>query len=77
VVLGNEKVCVLKNMRILALIFASKLNWYHQTVTAIEKLNKAKQVFFSLVCISKEKTLAGIIKDVKNLSKRLARTIFI
>jgi hypothetical protein len=43
VVLGNEKVCVLKNMRILALIFASKLNWYHQTVTAIEKLNKAKQ----------------------------------
>ncbi len=31
----------LKNMKILELIFDSKLNWYHQTVTAIEKANKA------------------------------------
>jgi hypothetical protein len=30
-------------MRILGLIFDSKLNWYNQTVTAIEKANKAKQ----------------------------------
>ena len=30
-------------MKILGLIFDSKLNWYHQTVTAIEKANKAKQ----------------------------------
>ncbi len=42
VVLGSEKVSVLKNMKILGLIFDSKLNWYHQTV-AIEKANKAKQ----------------------------------
>ena len=43
VVLGNEKVCVLKQMKIFFLIFDSKLNWYYQTVTAIEKANKAKQ----------------------------------
>jgi hypothetical protein len=43
VVLGSKKVCILKIMRILGLIFDSKLNWYHQTVTAIEKANKAKQ----------------------------------
>jgi hypothetical protein len=43
VVLGSEKVSVLKNMKILGLIFDSKLNWYRQTVTAIEKTNKAKQ----------------------------------
>jgi len=30
-------------MKILGLIFDSKLNWYNQTVTAIEKANKAKQ----------------------------------
>jgi hypothetical protein len=30
-------------MKILGLIFDSKLNWYHQTVTAIEKAKKAKQ----------------------------------
>ena len=42
-VFGSEKVNVLKNMKILGLIFDSKLNWYHQTVTAIEKANKAKQ----------------------------------
>ncbi len=41
VVLGSEKVSVLKNMKILGLIFDSKLNWYRQTVTAIEKANKA------------------------------------
>jgi hypothetical protein len=41
-VFGSEKVNVLKNMKILGLIFDSKLNWYHQTVTAIEKANKAK-----------------------------------
>jgi hypothetical protein len=41
--LGNEKVYVLKQMKILGLIFSSTLNWYNQTVTAIEKANKAKQ----------------------------------
>jgi len=40
-VLGSEKVSVLKNMKISGLIFDAKLNWYHQTVTAIEKANKA------------------------------------
>jgi hypothetical protein len=30
-------------MKILGLILDSKLNWYYQTVTAIEKANKAKQ----------------------------------
>jgi hypothetical protein len=44
VVLGNEKVCVPKQMKILGLIFHSKLNWYYQTVTSIEKANIAKQV---------------------------------
>jgi hypothetical protein len=43
VVLGNEKVCLLKQMKILGLIFDSKLNWYYQTVNAIENANKAKQ----------------------------------
>jgi hypothetical protein len=107
VVLGNEKVCLLKQMKILGLIFDSKLNWYYQTVNAIENANKAKQAlriiskffstqemvklsnctflqktllwskglaFFSLVCNSK--TLASIIKNAKNLSKGLARTVF-
>ncbi len=32
VVLGSEKVSVLNNMKIIGLIFYSKLNWYHQTV---------------------------------------------
>ena len=40
-VLGNEKVCVLKNVKILGLMFDFKLDWYHQTVTAIEEANKA------------------------------------
>jgi hypothetical protein len=31
VVLGNEKVYVLKEMKILGLIFYFKLNWYYQT----------------------------------------------
>jgi hypothetical protein len=44
VVLGNEKVCVPKQMKILGLIFHSKLNWYYQTFTSIEKANIAKQV---------------------------------
>ena len=41
--LGNEKVSVLKNIKILGLIFDSKLNWYSQAMCAIEKANKAKQ----------------------------------
>ena len=44
VVLKNEK--VLKNMKIIGLIYDSKPNWYHQIVTAIEKANKAKQAFY-------------------------------
>ena len=43
VVLNNEKICVLKNITILGIIFDSKLNWYNQTLHAIEKANKAKQ----------------------------------
>jgi hypothetical protein len=46
--LGSEKVSVLKNMKILGLIFDSKLNWYHQT--AFEEANKAQQ---GLIIISK------------------------
>jgi hypothetical protein len=42
-VLGNEKVCILKHIIILGLFFYSKLNWYYLTVTAIKKANKAKQ----------------------------------
>jgi hypothetical protein len=30
-------------MKILGLIFDSKLNWYYQTVTAIKKATKANQ----------------------------------
>jgi hypothetical protein len=37
--LGNQ--CP-QNMKILGLIFVSKLNWNQQTVTAIEKANKTK-----------------------------------
>jgi len=40
-VFGSEKVSVFKNMKILGLILDSKLNWYHQTVTVIEKANKS------------------------------------
>jgi hypothetical protein len=43
VTIGGEEVKVLKEMRILGLIFDSRLNWYKQTTTAIEKANKAKQ----------------------------------
>ena len=43
VILDNEKINVLRNIKILGLIFDSKLNWYNQTVSAIEKANKAKQ----------------------------------
>ena len=39
--LGNKKVSVLKNIKILGLIFDLKLNWYNQTVSVIEKANKA------------------------------------
>ena len=42
-ILANEKIIFLKNIRILGLIFNSKLNWYNQTVHAIEKANKEKQ----------------------------------
>jgi len=42
-VLGNEKVCILKHIIILGLFFYSKLNWYYLTVIAIKKANKAKQ----------------------------------
>jgi hypothetical protein len=42
-VLGNEKVCILKHIIILGLFFYSILNWYYLTVTAIKKANKAKQ----------------------------------
>ena len=42
-IFNNEKICVLKSFRILGLIFDSKLNWYNQTMHAIEKINKAKQ----------------------------------
>jgi hypothetical protein len=59
VVLGNEKVCVLKQMKILGLILDSKLNWYYQTVTAIEKANKAKQ---ALRIISKKFSTQEMVK---------------
>ena len=41
--LGNEKVGVMKSIKILGLIFDSKLNWYSQAMCAIEKANKTKQ----------------------------------
>ena len=42
VVLGNEKVSVLKSIKLLGLIFDSKLNWYTQAMCAIEKPDKDK-----------------------------------
>jgi hypothetical protein len=42
-ILGGEKVQVLKEIKVLGLVFDSKLNWYQQTMLAIEKANKAKQ----------------------------------
>ena len=41
--LGGEKATVLKDIKILGLVFDSKLNWYKQTIKAIEKSNKARQ----------------------------------
>jgi len=39
-----KKVCFLKNMKILGIFFYFLLIWYHQTVTAIEKAKKAKEL---------------------------------
>jgi hypothetical protein len=44
-VLRNKKVCVLKNLKILGLIFYSKLNWHHQTVTANQALRIISKFF--------------------------------
>ena len=41
--LGNEKVGVMKRIKIVGLIFDSKLNWYSRAMCAIEKANKTNQ----------------------------------
>ena len=69
VVSGNYKICVLKHIKILGLICDSKLNWYYQTVNAIEKENKVKQ---ALRIISKFFSTLEIIK-LLNFGKHYQR----